>query len=236
MVDVWDDLRRRARALENHIDVKLVALNKLASGRYEPSVSDKPTVNSKQSIFDSLTSELEAMISKLTKLNDQMTEHVEQNQSTTNNGWATNFALRHTLRRHREILRDYCTEFRRAHDNIGSQIQRESLMSGGSGESSVLNNRLKPSDLYLKEHEHISSCDRLLDEQISIAINTREHVNNQRLSLRDISKKMQTLAKKYPLINGVMQKIQLKKRKDTMVMAAVISGCLILMFLYMMHS
>ncbi|VDD93856.1 unnamed protein product [Enterobius vermicularis] len=236
MVDVWDDLRRRARALENHIDVKLVALNKLASGKYEPSVSEKPVANSKQSIFDSLTSELEAIIGKLTQINDQMAEHVERSQNNLNSGWASNPALKHTLRRHREILRDYCTEFRRAHDNIGNQIRRESLMSGGTSESSVLNNRMKPSDLYLKEHEHITSCDHLLDEQISIAINTREHVSNQRLSLRDISKKMQTLAKKYPLINGVMQKIQMKKRKDTIVMAAVISGCLILTFLYMMHS
>uniref|UniRef100_A0A0N5AUH7 Golgi SNAP receptor complex member 1 n=1 Tax=Syphacia muris TaxID=451379 RepID=A0A0N5AUH7_9BILA len=194
MVDVWDDLRRRARTLENHIDTKLVALNKLASGKYDTSVSDKPTVNSKQSIFESLSSELEAMVARLTQINDQMSEHFERSQGAVNNGWVTNPALKHTLRRHREILRDYCTEFRRARDNIGNQIQRESLMSGGTSENSVLNNRLKSNDLYLKEQDHINSCDRLLDEQISIAMNTREHVNKQRLSLRDISKRMQALS------------------------------------------
>lgn len=110
-------------------------------------------------------------------------------------GWAMNPAVQHTLRRHREILRDYGTEFRRARDNVQQQLQRsysfpilirspsfglfllinhscsrEFLLAGGvsssSQEGSCLNNRVKGSDLYLKENEHINSCDRLLDEQM----------------------------------------------------------------------
>ncbi|PIO68236.1 hypothetical protein TELCIR_09980 [Teladorsagia circumcincta] len=34
-----------------------------------------------------------------------------------------NPAVQHTLRRHREILRDYGTEFRRARDNVQQQLQ-----------------------------------------------------------------------------------------------------------------
>uniref|UniRef100_A0A0M3K3D1 Golgi SNAP receptor complex member 1 n=1 Tax=Anisakis simplex TaxID=6269 RepID=A0A0M3K3D1_ANISI len=147
--------------------------------------------------------------------------------------------LQHTLRRHREILRDYSSEYTRSRDNINNQLQRESLLSEGSfssNEAKCLNNRLKASDLYLKEHEHINSCDRLLDEQISIAMSTKEHVYSQRMTLRDISKKIHSISEKYPMINNIMQKIQMKKRKDTVIVAGVISTCLILMFLYMMHS
>ncbi|MCP9259195.1 Golgi SNAP receptor complex member 1 [Dirofilaria immitis] len=193
MVEIWDDLRRRARTLENHIDVKLVVLNKLASGtsgRYESLLNDRATENSKQEIFDSLSTEIESMIAKLTQVDDQMTEHIVKCQANSRTGaWASGPALQHTLRRHREILRDYCMEYNRSHDN-------RKPLSGGSNESSYLNNRSKASDMYLKENEHISSCDRLLDEQISIAISAKEHVHNQRVSLRDISKKINTLASK----------------------------------------
>ncbi|KAL4002221.1 Snare region anchored in the vesicle membrane C-terminus family protein [Acanthocheilonema viteae] len=236
MVEIWDDLRRRARSLENHIDVKLVVLNKLASGtsgRYESLLNDKATVSSKQEIFDSLSAEIENMIAKLTQIDDQMAEYLMKCQTNSRTGaWASGPALQHTLRRHREILRDYCAEYNRSHDNIRNQLQRESLLSGGSNESSYLNNRSKASDMYLKESEHISNCDRFLDEQISIAISAKEHVHNQRMSLRDISKKMNALAKKYPLINSVMQKMQARKRRDSVIMAVVISACLILMYIY----
>ncbi|EFO27338.1 vesicle transport V-SNARE protein [Loa loa] len=239
MVEVWDDLRRRARTLENYIDAKLVVLNKLASGtsgRYESLLNDKTTVNSKQEIFDSLSAEIENMIANLTQVDDQMTEYIANCQANSRTGaWASGPALQHTLRRHREILRDYCTEYNRSHDNIRNQLQRESLLSGGTNDNPHLSNRLKASDMYLKENEHISSCDRLLDEQISIAISAKEHVHNQRVSLRYISKKMNALAKKYPLLNSVIQKMQTRKRRDSIILATVISACLILIYIYVVR-
>ncbi|VDN26596.1 unnamed protein product [Gongylonema pulchrum] len=69
------DLRRRARLLENQIDLKLVALNKLTSGtsgRYETLLNEKAIVNSKQKEFDSLSSELEGMLAKLTQIDEQL--------------------------------------------------------------------------------------------------------------------------------------------------------------------
>ena len=46
-------------------------------GKYESSINDKSTVNSKQSIFDSLTAELETMIAKLTQINEQVSQRYE---------------------------------------------------------------------------------------------------------------------------------------------------------------
>ncbi|KAK6026666.1 vesicle transport v-SNARE protein [Ostertagia ostertagi] len=159
-------LRKRARSAENSIDVKLVSLNKLNShaGRLD---SDEKSISARQALFDTLTQEIEGLLTKLTHVNDEMNDVVGAQSSA---GWAMNPAVQHTLRRHREILRDYGTEFRRARDNVQQQLQRESLLSGGvSGsnpDGSCLNNRVKGSDLYLKENEHISSCDRLIDEQM----------------------------------------------------------------------
>ncbi|KHJ90246.1 vesicle transport v-SNARE protein [Oesophagostomum dentatum] len=181
------------------------------SGRLD---NDEKSVSARQALFETLTQEIDGLLTKLTHVNDEMNDVVGAQSSA---GWAMNPAVQHTLRRHREILRDYGTEFRRARDNVQQQLQREFLLAGGmsssSQEGSCLNNRVKGSDLYLKENEHINSCDRLLDEQMSIAMATKENLQRQGLNLRGIGKKMDTLAKKYPMINNVMQKIQYKKAK-----------------------
>lgn len=65
-----------------------------------------------------------------------------------------------------------------------------------------------------------------------IAELTKENLQSQRQSMRLIQQKMNTLAHKFPLINNLVQKIKFKKRKDTIVLATVISVCLILMLLY----
>uniref|UniRef100_A0A914BZE0 Golgi SNAP receptor complex member 1 n=1 Tax=Acrobeloides nanus TaxID=290746 RepID=A0A914BZE0_9BILA len=234
MTTSWDDLRRNARLLENDIDAKLISLNKINSsnGQLSSRNSDVASNVSKRTIFESLSKEVELLISKLTRINNEMTEIVEKDTSL-NNG-----TCQHTLRRHREILRDYCNEFNRSCTNIMVQLQREDLLSGSSShdiEMPSLNNRTKSTELLLKENERIGSCDRLLDEQISIAMSVKENVYAQRGGLSEIQKKVIQLSKKYPAINSLMQKIKFKKRKDTIVLAAVITSCLIFFFIFLMH-
>uniref|UniRef100_A0A1I7XPR8 ribulose-phosphate 3-epimerase n=1 Tax=Heterorhabditis bacteriophora TaxID=37862 RepID=A0A1I7XPR8_HETBA len=161
--------------------IKSVVNNALSyvndQGRLE---SDEKSIASRQALFDSITEEIEALVGKLTHINDEMNDIVGAQSSS---GWAMNPAVLHTLRRHRDILRDYGTEYRRARDNVQQQLHRESLLSGGStNEGSCLNNRVKASDMYLKENEHISSCDRLIDEQM------REVSNAQQCHAEDSTK------------------------------------------------
>ncbi|CAD6197817.1 unnamed protein product [Caenorhabditis auriculariae] len=234
MADVWEALRKKARSAENSIDVKLVSLNKLTASSHGGFDIDEKTVSSRQAMFQTLTNDIEGLIGQLNGINDEMTEVVGAQSSAS---WASNPAIQHTVRRHREILRDYGSEFRRARDNVDQVLQRELLLSGGnsSKDGVCLNNRAKGYDMYAKEHDHISSCDRLLDEQMSIALSTKENLARQGINLRGIGSRMQTIAKKYPALNGLMQRIQSKKRKNTVVLAAVISACLIFTIFYIIH-
>ncbi|CAI4228907.1 unnamed protein product [Auanema sp. JU1783] len=226
MSEMWEDLRKRARSTENSIDVKLVSLNKLNSH-----TGHEKSMNSRQTVFDTLTEEIDALLVKLGNINDEMNDVVGAQSSV---GWAQSAPVQHTLRRHREILRDYGIEFRRAKDNVFQQLQRDSLLAS-SNEGSCLNNRMKTSDLYLKESEHISSCAILLDEQMEIAMTTKENLTRQSNSMRGITKKMRDISHKYPMLNNIMQKIQHKKKKDTVIMAVVISLCLIFTIYYLIH-
>lgn len=63
----------------------------------------------------------------------------------------------------------------------------------------------------------------------------KENLSHQRSVMTNINKQLHQLSKKYPMIGSVMKKIQFKKRKDTIVLSAVIVTCLIFMFLFVMR-
>jgi Golgi SNAP receptor complex protein 1 len=57
--------------------------------------------------------------------------------------------------------------------------------------SLALNNRRN--EHLVREHGHIRNSDRMLDEQINIAIETKEHLYAQRNNLQSISKRINQL-------------------------------------------
>lgn len=90
-------LRKQARHLENDIDLKLIAFNKVGTG--SSSLNSAPSSPSDTSpllgdhVFESLSLEIEQMLDKLSNINEKMAEIP-----------GTGAAVMHVLQRHREIL------------------------------------------------------------------------------------------------------------------------------------
>ncbi|XP_042909616.1 Golgi SNAP receptor complex member 1 isoform X1 [Parasteatoda tepidariorum] len=231
----WEELRRQARQLENEIDLKLVSFSKLGTSygtqEYRNENSDTVPLLSSDHMFETMAIEIEQLLSKLTDVNDQMISYC-QTQAVPG---AT---VTHTLQRHRDILQDCTHEFQKTKANIQARKEREQLLSSVRKDidayknSSGLNRR---TDLYLKEHEHIRNSEKMVDDQISIAVKTKEELINQRLAMKAIQTKMTTLVNRFPMINSLIQRINLRKRRDSIILAIVISICLILFILYSFH-
>ncbi|XP_029651053.1 Golgi SNAP receptor complex member 1 isoform X2 [Octopus sinensis] len=243
------DLRRQARQLENEIDLKLVSFSKLGTsytsqrefvGAHQPgnqtSSSDTvPLLNKTNSdhMFETMTMELEQLMAKLTEVNDLLAEYT-QNFSLS----SPSATLLHTLQRHRDILQNYSREFQKTKANITALKERDDLLGSVHRDinayknSSGLNRR---TDLYLKEHEHIRNSERLVDEQISVAMATKENLYVQKNMLMSITQTMNSFANRFPAINSLMQRVNIRKRRDSIILASVISGCIILMILYALH-
>jgi Golgi SNAP receptor complex protein 1 len=92
--------------------------------------------------------------------------------------------------------------------------------------SSALNRR---TELYLKEHEHIQNSDMLANEAISIAITTKENLSHQRSLFTGMTTRMQSVTHQFPLINSLVQKINLRKRRDSIIVGGVVAICLIIL-------
>jgi golgi SNAP receptor complex member 1 len=77
-----------------------------------------------------------------------------------------------------------------------------------------------------------SSSDRLVDEQINIAIDTKEHIMAQRDTMKRIQSRVNDLATRFPIINSVVQRINFRKRRDAVIIGCVIGVGFVLLLLY----
>uniref|UniRef100_A0A182PAD7 chitinase n=1 Tax=Anopheles epiroticus TaxID=199890 RepID=A0A182PAD7_9DIPT len=224
----WDTLRKQARHLENDIDMKLIAFNKVGVGA---SSSVAATGNTDTSpllgnhVFESLSLEIEQMLDKLSNINEKMSE-------IPNSG----AAVMHVLQRHREILHGYRQEYLKIQANHTTRMEREELLRGsGLGTSSPSTSGLSRRDMYLKENTHLHSSSSLVNDQISIAMETKEHLTSQRQHLKRFQTRMHDISNRFPLISSLIQRINIRKRRESLIIGGVIAVCTILLLVYAFH-
>jgi Golgi SNAP receptor complex protein 1 len=205
----WEELRKEARTIENQIDVKLVQLSKLGNGIGSAASSSQPSAPS--------TSD------KTPLLDADSGEEVVEDSS------------------HRDILQDYRQEFNKTRSNVASIIERHDLLDSVhkdisdyqrnmSGSQGGPNNRRM--ELLLKESEHARRSERMVDDQINIAIESRETLMSQRVAFKAIQTKLNDISNRFPLINNLVHKINLRKRRDTIIIGSVIGICFVFLLWY----
>jgi len=228
----WEGLRKQARSLENEIDLKLVAFSKLGTNYSSSSKSgkggDKAPLLGGDSKLEDVQGELNDLLAKLSQVNEEMSGFA------VGAGSGQSAAIHHTLQRHTEILQDYRQEFNKTASNIAAIAEREDLLS--SVQSDISDFRSKQNgamESLQREMEHTRNSERLIDEQINIALETRESLVNQREILKAVQTKLNDLTNKFPMINNLVNKINFRKRRDTIILGVVIGLCLVFMLWYM---
>eukprot|EP00092_Neocalanus_flemingeri_P008779 GFUD01009452.1.p1 GENE.GFUD01009452.1~~GFUD01009452.1.p1 ORF type:complete len:267 (+),score=87.05 GFUD01009452.1:69-869(+) len=230
----WEGLRKQARALENEIDLKLVTFSKLGTNysRAQTVESDKqPLLGGADSSLDSIQSEIDSLLANLGQVNEEMAGYA------AGAGEGRSAAIHHTLQRHSEILQDYNQEFKKTSSNIASIVEREDLLSSVQSDMDDYRNKEgtkknQKIDTLQRELEHTRNSERLIDEQINIALDTRDSLVNQREVLKAVQTKLNDLTNKFPLINNLVNKINFRKRRDTIILGVVIGLCLVFMIWY----
>ncbi|OQV25364.1 Golgi SNAP receptor complex member 1 [Hypsibius exemplaris] len=231
----WEDLRKQARTLENEIDAKLVSFSKASTQRGTLSATRSsddfsfPRASSQESVpllnnaedgrvFEALASEIENHLAKLSNINDQMSDCMDRFASSPG------AALLHTLQRHRDILQDYLQEFNKTKANVEQIRAREELF--GPMKPFASSRRIDP---FLKENEHLRSSERLIEDQIGIAVMTKENLSAQRSSLRNVVSRLEQMSGRFPAVNNMIQKINFRKRRDAIIMGCVIGVCIFIL-------
>ncbi|XP_050441096.1 Golgi SNAP receptor complex member 1 [Adelges cooleyi] len=228
----WEDLRKQARRLESEIDSMLVSLSKISTNNPMMYGDDESQLLLSDDRFDTATSEIEELLTKLNVVNDKMGEW------NTNSGHSNVSQNMHTVQRHRDILQDYTKEFQKIQSNVRARREREDLLHSvrqdidGYKNSGTKNRRM---DLYVKEHDHIRNSDRLVSDQISIAMETREHLVSQRHHFKRLQSRLHDLSSRFPALNTLVQKINMRKKRDSLIVAGVVVVCTFVILFYTFH-
>ena len=238
----------QARQLENQIDGKLVQLSKLGTSLSCSSsgfrVSDRAPLlgedddEKSANKFKALCEDIGGLLTRLSNINDALQDWAATSSTTPS------AAVGHTLQRHKDILQDYQREFSKTRSNVMAAIERHDLLdsvhkdiddyksslAGSSGDGGSGGNRRMA--MLLKESEHARNSERMIDDQINIAVETRETLMNQRVAFKAIQTKLNDISHRFPMINNLVQKINFRKRRDTVIMGSVIGTCILFLLWY----
>eukprot|EP00054_Salpingoeca_dolichothecata_P021399 m.136983 g.136983 ORF g.136983 m.136983 type:complete len:230 (-) comp23974_c0_seq10:1524-2213(-) len=225
----WDALQKEARQLENSIENKLVSFSKLGSNFNRSSFSQTlgdADDNSSSRMFETMALELQELLMKLSAVNDEMADRIGNDPSSSQV---------YKLTRHRDILSEYSQEFNKTRNNIRTNRERAELLSSVQKDiSSYRDSEARRQELYLKEHESIASSSRLAGDAIGIAVGAKDALFAQRETFTNISSRVSTLFNRFPVLNNVMTKIGVRKRRDALILGAVIAVCIIITLLYIL--
>jgi Golgi SNAP receptor complex protein 1 len=222
----WEDLRKQARQHENEIDAKLMSFSKLCSNHISHDQNDSSSSTSASS-FEVMSLEIEKLLERLSDINKRMSDVVPSLLGP-------NSAATHTLQRHHEILQDYRREFERTQANRRTYQNREDLLINNNPDITTTNGlSSRRQDYYLREMGHLNDSHKMMDANLEMASMIRKDLSDQKRFLLNITTKVNTLANRFPLINNLLQKIKVKKRKDSLVLGFVIGICLLILLLYM---
>ncbi|KAF9162278.1 hypothetical protein DFQ26_003699 [Actinomortierella ambigua] len=243
----WDTLRKEARFLESDIGNKLTTLSSYTLQRPStPSSSRTPTpsvgasasaaggaqfrhlngqVSDLPGNSDEVESDIDSQLKRLNQLVDAMAKHLETPSAT---GAPHSTSMFHILQRHRDSLYNYNKEFRTIRQNVRAVRGRADLLSSVRDDiSSFKAGQGSAADYYLSERSRIDSSHLLADTALDQAFATRDDLAQQRTTLQNVNRRITDVAAQLPGVGNLIGKIQSRKRRDNVILSAVIGSCVV---------
>ncbi|KAG8806880.1 hypothetical protein FRC18_005858, partial [Serendipita sp. 400] len=180
-----------------------------------------------QDRWSNLEAEVEGLFEKLT-------ETVEDMAALLNNpGSPPTQSMLHNIQRHRDVLQDYKTEYRRTKTNLGYALDRANLLNNVRSDiQSYKTAHSTTTDALLAERGRIDSSHRMTDDILAQAYETRADMGRQRASIAGINTRMQDIISSMPSINNLLGMIRTRRRRDAIIMGAVFGIGFVLILMY----
>lgn len=138
------------------------------------------------------------------------------------------------LSRHREVLQDHRQELRRLKASIAEARDRQHLLSNVRSDIDAYrssNPAEAEAEYMLQERGHLDQSHSVIDGIISQAYAINENFGLQRETLASINRRITTAAAQIPGVNGLINRIGAKRRRDGIILGSFIAFCF-LMLLY----
>mmetsp|Transcript_20974 Transcript_20974/g.45642 ORF Transcript_20974/g.45642 Transcript_20974/m.45642 type:complete len:236 (-) Transcript_20974:338-1045(-) len=233
-MDQFDSLKREATKLERSLEDKVARYQQLVQSIPDATTSnDLLLAESGMGGASSLAGEDEAALRHdiqrtMTNLQDlvntQLQPAAEKSGKTL------------LVKRYREILFDLSGDFEKSRQAHTRKIERAKLMEGANAN----NNRRNPlevdnmgMDHLMRERSHISNSQSAAAGVINQAVEIRNDLRSQGMSLGRAQSAMGQIASSIPGINTLVEQIRRKRSKDDMIVAGVIAVCILITLFYL---
>lgn len=143
-------------------------------------------------------------------------------------------AWRHQAQRHHEVLEDHKKTFSRLSNQYKLEQNRENLLS--SVRSDIESHRARtPQDestYYADERGRIEQSNSLADSLLQQAYETRAEFSRQQQVLKNVQRRIWHAASKMPGINTLISRINTRQKRNSLIMAAVITICILFLIFF----
>ncbi|CAK3957425.1 golgi SNAP receptor complex member 1 [Lecanosticta acicola] len=217
----WAQLRQQARAQETQTESLFHTYAQFASKtdlEKTPSGDEKRTEDQLNEILEKRS----ALLSQLARVLDS--EPVPSALKSTN------------LARHREILTQHRTEYSRLKSQVAHNRERANLLSNVRSDIDAYRSAQNPeaaeAEYMLNERRRLDNSHNMTDSVLSQAYAVNESFGLQRESLTSIQRRITGAAAQIPGINGLMQRIGSKKRRDGIILGSFIALCFLVAWFF----
>mgnify|MGYP004712780489 FL=1 len=143
------------------------------------------------------------------------------------------------LQRHKEILNDHKKVFNGIRATILGDRNRNNLLFSVRSDIDAHKQRTTqvggPSDAndYInQERVRVDGANSLADRLLQQAFHTRDELFSQRGVLANAQLSMMGTIQQFPGLNTLILKINTRRRRDTLILATVISVCIVMLFMF----
>lgn len=217
----WAQLRQQIRTLESQTESLFHTYSQYASA---PNLPDKPSEDEQRNEAEvqDLLEKRETLISQLSRLLDSETAANASSLKQNN------------LSRHRELLTEHRSELKRLKASIAESRDRQHLLSSVRSDIDAYrtsNPAEAEAEYMLQERGRIDNSHNVIDGIIAQAYAINENFGLQGETIASINRRITGAAAQIPGVNGLIQRIGAKRRRDGIILASFIAFCFLL-FLY----
>lgn len=228
-IRMWDSLRGDARYEDAAIENKFSTFERLA-------LSETPDEATERR-FEEASKDLDQHIRKMHSVVLSMSEVVNQ-LLPTSGGSGTGpspqdiSAMQKHTGRFEEIVLEKQRLLRRLQQDFLKRKERAQLLTRVQADINMHHEENEAIRHLATEQDSLRHTQRRLNEVLSQADMTREKLRAQRQTFNNVADKAVQIAERIPFINGLLKRIDAKRRRDAVVVAVVVAVCLFLIFLF----
>lgn len=214
-------MRQQIRTLESQTETIFHTYSQYTS---TPNLPPKPSEGEtrNEAEIEDLLQQRESLIAQLSRLLDSESA---LNSSTLK---------QNNLSRHREILEEHWQELRRLKSSISEARNRQHLLTNVRSDIDAYrssNPAEAEAEYMIQERGRLDNSHGVIDGVLSQAYAINENFGIQRETIASVNRRITMAAAQIPGVNGIIQRIGAKKRRDGIILGSFIAVCF-LVFLY----